>query len=80
MVDRATLAERIRNVSSPQELGVIVRELVERIEALETRDPNDPPLIDGCRIVHRGDGFDVCKVHYRYWKSGTEMCPGRNQR
>ena len=38
--------------------------------------PDEPPLIDGCRIVHRGDGFDVCKVHSRYWKSGTEKCPG----
>lgn len=40
------------------------------------RDPDDPPLIDGCRIVNRGDGHSVCRVHNRYWRTGG-VCPGR---
>jgi hypothetical protein len=44
------------------------------------REPMEVPLVDGCRIVHRGDGFDVCRVHFRYWKTGTQMCPGSQGR
>lgn len=80
MTDRAAIAYRIRNAADPEELGDIVRELLDRIDALEAHDPNYPPLIDGCRIVRRGDGFDVCQVHLRHWLHGSEMCPGRNTR
>jgi hypothetical protein len=53
----------------------IVPKLAEALAGRQT--DSEPPLIDGCRIVHRADGFDVCRVHYRYWKAGTQMCPGR---
>jgi hypothetical protein len=49
--------------------------------ALEPKtNPDEPPLIDGCRIVNRGDGNYVCRVHFRYWPIGSGICPGRNAR
>lgn len=73
---RQQIAQRVRGAQNPAELGEIIAELIERIERAE----GEAPLIDGCRIIHRGDGFDVCKVHYRHWKTGTEKCPGSQGR
>jgi hypothetical protein len=71
-----------RTFFEPTETTDLLREIRDQLEriakAIEKDKAGEPPLVDGCRIVHRSDGFDVCRVHYRYWKTGTEMCPGRN--
>ena len=48
------------------------------LERVPVVDPNDPPVVDGCKVVDRGDGHYTCKIHYRYWPKGSGICPGRN--